>query len=99
MLPLKTAKPGTSAFLVLNKGKLPHDFKIARKETTMIAPNKDAVLKVTLKRGRYKHICTVSGMQPPGMSGFFAVEERRWSGMRRGAFGAPACVLRGTPRR
>ena len=74
VLPLKTAKPGTITFLVVNKGKLPHDFKIAGKKTPTIAPNKNTVLKVTLKRGRYKYICTVPGHAAAGMSGFFTVK-------------------------
>jgi len=74
-LTLKTAKPGTVTFLVNNKGKLPDDFKIAGKKTPLIAAGgHNATLKVTLKRGRCKYICTVPGHAAAGMSGFFTVK-------------------------
>ena len=73
-LPIKTAKPGTVSFLVNNKGKLPHDFKIAGKKTAMLKPGgHNATLKVTLKRGRYTYVCTVPGHSAAGMKGTFVV--------------------------
>jgi uncharacterized cupredoxin-like copper-binding protein len=35
---------------VTNKGKIPHDFKIAGKKTPLLKPGKSAELTVTLKK-------------------------------------------------
>jgi plastocyanin len=73
-LTLKKAPPGTVTFLVNNKGRLPHDFKIAGKKTPVIKPGgNNASLKVTLKRGKYTYICTVPGHAAAGMRGVFTV--------------------------
>jgi|SRR5215210_2213971 len=70
----KTAPPGQVTFLLNNKGKLPHDFKIAGKKTPRIAGGgRNATLKVTLKRGKYTYICTVPGHAAAGMKGVFTV--------------------------
>src|SRR5215208_8285191 len=59
-LPHKSAHPGTVTFMVQNKGKLPHDFKISGKKTVMIKPGKNANIKVTFRRkGKYTYICSV----------------------------------------
>ena len=73
-LPIKTAHPGTISFLVNNKGKLPHDFKIAGKKTPTIKPGgQNFTLKVTLRKGKYTYICTVPGHAAAGMKGTFVV--------------------------
>ena len=49
----KTSVPhGAVTFTVVNKGKLPHDFKISGKKTPLIKPGKSAKLTVTLKAGK-----------------------------------------------
>ena len=74
-LPIKSARTGTVTFMVQNKGKLPHDFKIAGRKTVMIKPGKNANVKVTFKRkGKYTYICTVAGHAPAGMKGTFVVK-------------------------
>jgi hypothetical protein len=41
---------GPVTFSVTNKGKIPHDFKIAGKKTPLLKPGKSAELTVTLKK-------------------------------------------------
>ena len=66
----KTSVPhGTVTFTVVNKGKLPHDFKIAGKKTPLILPGKSAKLKATIKAGKNAYLCTVAGHAAAGMKG------------------------------
>ena len=66
----KTSVPhGTVTFTVVNKGKLPHDFKIAGKKTALLLPGKSAKLKVTIKAGKNAYLCTVAGHAAAGMKG------------------------------
>ena len=67
----KSAKAGAVTFVITNKGKLQHDFKIAGKKTPLIAPGKSATLRVTLTKGPHKYICTVIGHAAAGMKGTF----------------------------
>ena len=71
VLSKKAAPHGVVAFKVTNKGHIAHDFKIAGKKTPMLKPGKSATLKVTLKKGSYKYICTVPGHAAAGMRGTF----------------------------
>ncbi len=71
VLSTKTAKAGSVSFVVTNKGKLSHDFKIAGKKTALIKPGKSATLTVTLKKGSYPYLCTVTGHAAAGMKGTF----------------------------
>jgi uncharacterized cupredoxin-like copper-binding protein len=71
VLSTKTAKAGSVSFVVTNKGKLSHDFKIAGKKTALIKPGKSATLTVTLKKGSYPYMCTVAGHAQAGMKGTF----------------------------
>ena len=49
----RSAPTGTVIFTVTNKGKLPHDFKIAGKKTPLLSPGHSATLRVTFsKKGR-----------------------------------------------
>jgi plastocyanin len=74
VLSRKTAPKGTIVFTLVNKGKLPHDFKIAGKKTAKIAPGKTATLKVTVTaKSKKAYLCTVPGHAPAGMKGVFAV--------------------------
>jgi uncharacterized cupredoxin-like copper-binding protein len=67
----KSGHHGTIIFKVVNKGHIQHDFKIAGKKTAKLGPGKSATLKVTLRKGRYKYICTVPGHAAAGMKGTF----------------------------
>ena len=71
VLSTKTARHGVVTFKVTNKGHIAHDFKIVGKKTPMLKPGKSATLKVTLKKGSYKYICTVPGHAAAGMRGTF----------------------------
>jgi uncharacterized cupredoxin-like copper-binding protein len=64
---------GAVTFTVVNKGKLPHDFKIAGKKTPLLAPGKSAKLTVTLKAGKAPYLCTVAGHAAAGMKGTLKV--------------------------
>jgi nitrite reductase (NO-forming) len=70
-LSTKTAPHGVVVFKVANKGKIAHDFKIAGKKTPKLNPGKSATLKVTLKKGTYKYICTIDSHASFGMKGSF----------------------------
>jgi uncharacterized cupredoxin-like copper-binding protein len=73
VLSRKTAPHGTVVFKVVNKGHVAHDFKIAGKKTVKLKPGKSAILKVTLKKGTYRYICTVDAHAVAGMKGTFKV--------------------------
>ena len=74
VLSKKTAPKGTIVFTLVNKGKLPHDFKIAGKKTAKIGPGKTTTLKVTIgAKGKKPYICTIAGHAPAGMKGTFTV--------------------------
>jgi uncharacterized cupredoxin-like copper-binding protein len=64
---------GSVTFTVVNKGKLPHDFKIGGKKTALLRPGKSAKLTVTLKAGKAAYICTVAGHAAAGMKGSLKV--------------------------
>jgi len=64
---------GTVIFTVVNKGKLPHDFKIGGKKTALVKPGKSAKLTVTLKAGKAPYLCTVAGHAAAGMKGTLKV--------------------------
>ena len=70
----KTVPKGTVNFLVINKGALPHDFKISGHKTTLLSPGQAKTLKVTfLKAGKYPYLCTVTGHAAAGMKGILPV--------------------------
>jgi uncharacterized cupredoxin-like copper-binding protein len=70
----KTVAKGTVNFLVINKGALPHDFKINGHKTKLLSPGQAQTLKVTfLKAGKYPYLCTVTGHAAAGMKGTFTV--------------------------
>ena len=70
----KTVPKGTVTFLVINKGALPHDFKINGHKTKLLSPGQAQTLKVTfLKAGKYPYLCTVTGHAAAGMKGTFTV--------------------------
>jgi uncharacterized cupredoxin-like copper-binding protein len=65
---------GTVVFTVVNKGKIPHDFKINGKKTSLVKPGKSAKLTVTFKAGKFKYLCTVPGHAALGMKGTLTVK-------------------------
>ena len=71
ILSRKSARRGKTIFKIVNKGKIKHDFKIAGKKTPMLRPGKTTSLTVTLKKGRFKYVCTVPGHAAAGMKGTF----------------------------
>ena len=73
ILSKKTVPHGTVTFKLVNKGKLPHDFKIAGKKSKLIAAGKTGKLIVTLKKGKLPYLCTVTGHAAFGMKGKLAV--------------------------
>ena len=69
-LSTKTVHRGTVTFLVTNKGKITHNFKIAGKKTPNLAPGKSAKLVVKFaKAGKYAYFCAVPGHAAAGMKG------------------------------
>jgi uncharacterized cupredoxin-like copper-binding protein len=73
VLSRRTVPHGTVVFKVVNKGKLPHDFKISGHKTALIKPGKSATLKVTLTTGSKPYLCTVPGHAKLGMKGVVKV--------------------------
>lgn len=69
-----SVKHGTVTFVLVNKGTVGHDFKIAGKKTPVIGPGKTAKLTVTLKPGKYPYSCTVPGHAAAGMKGTLIVK-------------------------
>ena len=65
---------GAVTFTITNKGKLEHDFKIGGKTSKKIQPGKSTTLKVTLKSGKLKYLCTVPGHAAAGMRGTLSVK-------------------------
>jgi uncharacterized cupredoxin-like copper-binding protein len=71
----KTSVPhGSVTFTLVNRGKLPHDFKIGGKKTALVKPGKSAKLTVTLKAGKAAYLCTVAGHAAAGMKGTLTVK-------------------------
>jgi len=68
-LSASSAPHGSVTFVVTNKGKIPHDFKIDGKKTPLLKPGKSARLVVTLKAGKNAYVCTVAGHASLGMKG------------------------------
>jgi uncharacterized cupredoxin-like copper-binding protein len=73
VLSKRTVPRGTVTFKLVNKGALPHDFKIAGKKSKLIAAKKSGVLKVTLTKGSKPYLCTVPGHAAAGMKGTLKV--------------------------
>ena len=68
-----SVKHGSVTFKLVNKGKLPHDFAIAGKKSSLIKPGKTGTLTATLKAGKLAYKCTVSGHAAAGMKGKLTV--------------------------
>ncbi|HSB37771.1 MAG TPA: cupredoxin domain-containing protein [Gaiellaceae bacterium] len=67
-----SARHGKVTFVVTNKDKIKHDFKIAGKKTPLLKKGQTKSITVTLKKGKkYTYICTVPGHAAAGMKGTF----------------------------
>jgi uncharacterized cupredoxin-like copper-binding protein len=70
----KSARKGVVTFKVVNKGTIPHDFKINGKKTKLLSPGKSQTLKVTFTKAKvYPYLCTVPGHAIAGMKGNFKI--------------------------
>jgi plastocyanin len=68
-----SARHGSVTFRFTNKGRVKHDFSIAGRKTKVLNPKKSQSLRVTLKKGSYRYLCTVKGHAASGMKGTFRV--------------------------
>ena len=75
VLSKKTVPAGTTViFTVVNKGKLPHDFKIGAKKTKVLKPGQKTLLTIAFpKKGTIAFLCTLPGHAQAGMKGKFGV--------------------------
>jgi uncharacterized cupredoxin-like copper-binding protein len=70
-----TVRHGTVVFKVVNRGTIPHDFKIRGKKTKLLTPGHSATLRVVFtKARRYAYLCTVPGHAAAGMKGMLRVK-------------------------
>ena len=69
----RTVPRGVVTFKLVNKGALPHDFKIAGKKSKMVGRGKTVLFKVTLTKGSKPYICAVPGHAAGGMKGSLKV--------------------------
>ena len=69
----KPVKHGTIRFIVKNNGKIGHNFVIGGKQTPILKAGTSASLIVTLKKGKAKFECSVSGHPQLGMRGTLVV--------------------------
>ena len=74
ILSRKSGPAGAYVFKFKNVGKVKHDFKIAGKKTPLLKPGGKATLRVTLKKGKHKYICTFPGHAALGMKGVFTAK-------------------------
>ena len=70
----KNIPVGTVTFKLVNKGKIPHNFKINGKTSKLINPGKTGTLTVTFKKkGSFAYLCTVPGHAKLGMKGTLGI--------------------------
>jgi uncharacterized cupredoxin-like copper-binding protein len=70
----KAGRKGVVSFTVVNRGALPHTFKIKGKVTRLLTAGKSEKISVVFtKAGRYPFVCTVAGHAAAGMKGVFTV--------------------------
>jgi plastocyanin len=70
---VKPVKHGLVRFVVKNIGKLPHNFVIGGKQTLVLSSGKTGAINVTLKKGKYKYVCSITGHAALGMKGVLTV--------------------------
>jgi uncharacterized cupredoxin-like copper-binding protein len=65
---------GTVVFKLVNKGKIPHNFKINGKTSKLIAPGKTGTMTVSFKKkGNLAYLCTLPGHAKLGMKGVLGI--------------------------
>jgi plastocyanin len=72
------AGPGRVTFEATNRGRLPHNFRLRRGareplQITTLLPGAAGTAAVTLRRGKYEMVCTVSNHEELGMRGTLVV--------------------------
>jgi plastocyanin len=72
------AAPGRVTFEATNRGRLPHNFRLRRGareplQITTLLPGASGTAAVTLRRGKYEMVCTVSNHEELGMRGTLVV--------------------------
>lgn len=70
---VKPVKHGRIKFVVKNVGKIPHNFVIGGQQTLVLASGKSGSVIVSLKKGKYKYICSITGHAALGMKGVLTV--------------------------
>jgi len=73
VLSKKIVRHGKVTFKLVNKGTIPHDFKIAGKKSKLIKAHKTGFFTVTLSAGKLAYKCTVAGHAAAGMKGKLTV--------------------------
>jgi plastocyanin len=68
-----SARHGSITFRFTNKGRIGHDFKISSKQTRVLKKGRSQSIKVSLRKGSYRYLCTVKGHASSGMKGTFRV--------------------------
>ena len=70
----KSEPIGIVMFKVVNKGTIPHDFKIHGHASRILSPGKTQTIKVSFtKKGSYAYVCTIPGHTAAGMKGIFKI--------------------------
>jgi uncharacterized cupredoxin-like copper-binding protein len=70
----QAAPRGVVAFKIVNRGDVPHDFKIAGKKSPIYSAGKGGTLRVTFRKaGRYPYVCAVPGHAGLGMKGVLRI--------------------------
>jgi hypothetical protein len=92
----RAAPAGKVTFVVRNRGRQAHDFRIASRKTPVLRPGRTARLVVTFRKpGRFPYASTRPGDARRGLRGTFAVTAPRARGTKPGAgkslFSATGC--------
>jgi plastocyanin len=75
-LSVKSVRVGTVLFTVVNKGEVPHNFKVQRLNavTSLLQAGDRGTLRVRFRKpGRYYYLCTVDNHVLFGMAGYLRV--------------------------
>jgi plastocyanin len=72
------AEAGRATFEVVNRGRLPHNFRLVRGareplQVTTMLPGESGDATIELARGRYRMVCTVANHAQLGMTGTLVV--------------------------
>jgi uncharacterized cupredoxin-like copper-binding protein len=69
-----SVRHGTVVFELINKSVVPHDLRVDRRTSPLVAPAAKGTLRVTFaEAGRYPYECTVPGHAAAGMKGVLTV--------------------------